>query len=145
MTPINIFLDSDVVISSVLSKNGSAHFILASSMFECFVSNYSTKELRKVAERTDLDFKSIKAILDKNTKTSVLRGSLKSFKKEYGQFVRDEDDAHIVAGAHKSKSKFLLTYNAKHYDIDKIKAELGITVIKPGNFLQYLRSQNKYS
>lgn len=144
MTTTNIFLDSDVVVSSVLSKTGSAFFVLTSSKLSLFVSNYSKNELRKVAKRTNLDFKAITDMLSKNKKIFVLKKPLKTLKKEYRKFVRDEDDAHIVAGAVAVKAEFLLTYNLRDFRIDKIKSDFGILVLTPGNFLQYLRSVDKF-
>lgn len=55
------------------------------------------------------------------------------------KYVYDIDDSHIVMGAQKSNSKFLLTYNIKDYNIDLIKKDFDIIVFKPGIFIQYLR------
>lgn len=38
--------------------------------------------------------------------------------------------------------RFLITYNLSDYKIERIKDELGIIIITPGQLLQYLRSLN---
>ncbi len=54
--------------------------------------------------------------------------------------VIDPNDAHILAGSKTAKAKFLVSYNIKHFMVDKIAEELKIVVLTPAKFLQYLRS-----
>jgi len=61
-------------------------------------------------------------------------------KKLYGKYTMDIDDAKIIGSAHKAKAKYLITYNLRHYKIDRIKEELDFAVLSPALFLQYLRS-----
>jgi len=65
---------------------------------------------------------------------------LDAIKQEYKDYVSDPDDVHIIAGAAEADADFLITYNTKHYLVDKIKAELDIIVHTAAQFLQYLRS-----
>ncbi|MBI2330032.1 hypothetical protein HYU94_01460 [Candidatus Daviesbacteria bacterium] len=69
-----------------------------------------------------------------------LRGDKEEILNQYGNYSYDIEDIHIVAGAVKAKSKFLVTFNIKDYKIDKIYQAFGIRVIVPGELLQYLRS-----
>ena len=62
-------------------------------------------------------------------------------KQEYGNYITDINDAHIVAGAHSARVKYMISYNLKHFKTDKIKDELDILLLTPALFLQYLRSQ----
>ncbi len=52
------------------------------------------------------------------------------------------NDAHIVLGAKQAKGKFLVTYNIKHFLVEKIREDVGIIVLTPAFLLQYLRSLN---
>ena len=58
------------------------------------------------------------------------------------KYTRDANDSHIVAGAKMAKAQFLVTYNTKHFQVEKIQDELGITVLPPAFLLQYLLSLN---
>jgi len=66
---------------------------------------------------------------------------LKEIKQKYDMYVLDRNDAHIVAGAHGAHTKYLISYNLKHFKKDKIKDKLDILIVSPALFLQYLRSQ----
>lgn len=45
-----------------------------------------------------------------------------------------------MAGAVEIKAKFLLTYNIRHFQRQKISEDFGIVVFTPAQYLQYLRS-----
>lgn len=135
------FVDSDVIISSLISKTGASHLLLnqPNRKTEFFVSNHSKNELRLVIKRMGLSQKTLKEFL-KKIKTTKLENQLKKVKKDYNEYVNDLDDAHIVAGASKSNSSFLITYKKMDFKREKIKRGLGINLMTPGQFLQYLRS-----
>lgn len=79
-------------------------------------------------------------LIENNLKVTILLESLSEIKESFKQYVLDENDAHILAGAKTAKADFLISYNVKDFKIDKIKKDLGILTLTPGNFLQYLRS-----
>lgn len=140
---MKIFLDSDVVLSSLISKKGAAYFILNRSKNKKIISNYSTEEMIRVAERGKVDKETLSNLVKERLEIVKSDKSLKIIKKEYKKYVKDENDAHIVVGARQSKAKILLTYNTKHFLKEKIKKDFGISIMTPGKFLQYLRSQEK--
>lgn len=126
---MKIFVDSDVVISSLISNTGAAYQLLNSNNdLIKIISNLSQKELKIVMARLKIDkpMPILEIINIKNIK-------------KYPVYSTGPNDSHIVAGADQSKSRFLITYNLKHYKIDKIKQDLDIIVMTPGTFLQYLR------
>lgn len=127
---MKVFIDSGVVISSLISNTGAA-FKLINSEHELIriISNLSVKELRIVMGRLSI-------------KKPLPHFSIQKIKKvdKYAAYSTDKNDAHIIAGTHQSGARFLITYNLKHYKSEKIKRELNIIVITPGAFLQYLRS-----
>lgn len=140
--PPRIFVDSDVVISSLISKTGSAYYFVNESGFNLFISNVSEKELQKGKVKLGLSETDLTNILQRKVRKVILTKTIPEIKEEHSSYVNDLNDAHIVAGAVKAKAKVLLTFNIKHFDTELIKKELGILVLKPGNYLQYLRSQN---
>jgi len=139
MGEIKIFLDSDVIVSALLSEAGASFAILGNLRISKVVTNTIRAEVFEVARRLGIDlsqkdiFHDLEIIALKLDKARLVE--------TYIQYVLDKEDSHVVAGAHKSKVNFLLTHNLKHYRVDEIKTRLGIIVMRPGSFLQYLRSQ----
>ena len=138
---IKIFLDSDVVISSLISKSGVAYLLINSSFpnLGLFVSNLSVQEITKVSKRLNLDQKRLKVAIGKLDKI-MMEDQLIDIKKKYRDYVSDIDDTHIVAGAVKSKARFLISYNIKDFKVGKIKQDFNIIVTSPANLIQYLRT-----
>lgn len=138
-----IFVDSDVTISSLLSSKGAAYFLLKKSHLEFCVSNISIKEIKRGVDKLDLDNEKFQNLLKKKLRTIKLKEdkvSIERIKVTFKDYVFDKNDAHIVAGAIKSKAKLILTYNIKDFKIDKIAGNFKIIVTTPARFLQYLRS-----
>ena len=138
---LKIFLDSDVVISSLISNLGAAYLLIHSTKdLERFISNLSLKELEEVAPRLNLDRNSFLNLVKANLKTLELETTNIKLKEKYKDYVLDPDDAHILAGAIEGKVKFLISYNIRHYKVDKIRKDFNMFVLTPGHFIQYLRS-----
>lgn len=140
MEEIKVFLDTDVLISALLSQKGASFILINKTGIKKIISKTIIEELNEVSKRENISKAKGLAILKKTKKTLLLLSKEKLLK-TYSKYVFDEEDSHVVAGAHISKSDFLLTYNIRHYHVVKIKNDLGIKVVRPGDFLQYLRSQ----
>src|SRR3989344_1374951 len=100
---LKVFVDSDVVISSLISPTGAA-FLLLNKIdgLNLFISNISLKELKRVTERLGLSNDKLKDLI--NTRFSVVQlKNLDEVKIKFADFVFDVDDAHIVAGAATAK------------------------------------------
>lgn len=137
-----VFVDSDVVISSLLSQSGAAYLLLHTNNLGLFISNISQRELAVVIIRLALDLEKLRELEKERLSIVVLETFPQAIENTYAKYVTDLNDAHIVAGAAKANVKFLITYNIKDYKIDKIKQDLDIVVLTPARFLQYLRSRN---
>ncbi len=140
MAKIKVFLDSDVVISAVLSSKGASYEVINNPEIDKFISKGVVEEVKDVALRLSIPESSITKIF-KNFKLLQSVGKKEKIVNKYAEFVNDLEDAHIIAAADILRVRFLLTFNSKHYRVERIKNELGILVIKPGFFLQYLRSR----
>lgn len=137
-----IFVDSDVILSSLLSSKGAANFLLNKVHLDFIISNISSVEIERGVKKLGLDIKDL-TILKKKLKSVRLKNddyNLKKIKRDFGGYISDEDDAHIVAGAKKSKAKVILSYNLRDFNRQKINDDLGIVVLTPAQYLQYLRS-----
>ena len=142
MEKIQVFLDTDVIVSVLLSETGASHELMKSGRISRVISEAIREEAEIVTNRLGIDRQKTEKLLEKIEIVS-LGLSKKDVLEGYAKFVLDVNDSHVVAGAFLSKSRFLLTHNLKHYRVDKIGAGLGVLVLKPGNFLQYLRSLEK--
>lgn len=135
------FVDSDVVISSLLSTKGASFFLFGQTKINLFISSLSFKELKIVVKRLGIEKHKLNALLKRRLKIITLKGTKQEIKEKYQNYVLDQNDAHIIAGAVAAKVKFLLSYNLKHFKSEKIKKDFNIILLTPAGFLQYLRSQ----
>ena len=123
-----------------MSQSGAAYFLLNTNSIRLFISSLSKKELEIVVIRLGIRNDMLTTLIKNNLEVVILLESLPKIKESFKQYVLDENDAHILAGAKAAKADFLITYNVKDFKIDKIKKDLNILTLTPGNFLQYLRS-----
>ncbi len=138
---LKVFVDSDVVISSIISSKGAAFLLLNEiDNLELFLSNVSLKELKLVIERFHLDKQKLNDLVNKRFTKVNLKETTKELKKTFEDYVLDINDAHIVAGAARSKTQFLISYNTRHFKADKLKEDFKIILTTPANLIQYLRS-----
>jgi len=146
MRALSVFVDSDVVISSLISSSGAASLLLKKKIknLKLFISNFSQKELKIVSQRLEIKPDSLEKLVKNRFEIVNLKENNKSLKEKYADYVLDKNDAHIVAGAVKSKAKFLLTYNWRHFKREKIKNDFNVIILTPALFLQYLRSKNSF-
>lgn len=138
---LKVFVDSDVIISSLISSTGAAHFLLHQTTdLELFISSVSKRELDEVVARLSLENKKLTELIDKRITKINLKEEISEIKSKYEDYVLDINDAHIVAGAKASSAQFLVSYNTKHFKADKLKEDFKIILITPATILQYLRS-----
>ena len=138
---LRVFVDSDVVISSLISSTGAAFLLLnQTDDIELYISNISMSELERVTERLSLDGQTLKKLAKRRFTILQLGKTAEEMKKQFSDYVLDIDDAHIVAGAVRAKVQFLISYNTKHFKSDKLREDFNIILSTPANFLQYLRS-----
>lgn len=135
-----IFVDSDVVISSLISKTGAAYFFTQKPNINKFISNISFSEQLEVVKRLKLDREELEKLI-KNSFSIIKLENIDSIKEQYQKYVFDKNDAHIVAGAVEAKARFLISYNLKDFKIEEIKKDFKIIILTPALFLQYLRSK----
>lgn len=135
-----VFVDSDVVVSSLISNKGAAYLLLNKKSLKCIISNFSILELGIVADRLGIDKAALKRLIKNRLKQVNLKENAQNLKEKFKSYVSDQNDAHIVAGAKNAGVKFLISYNVKDFKTDRIKEDFDIIVTTPANFMQYLRS-----
>ncbi|HUD06325.1 MAG TPA: putative toxin-antitoxin system toxin component, PIN family [Candidatus Saccharimonadales bacterium] len=139
--PIRVFVDTDVIISSLISKSGAAFALIShTEQVKLYISNYSVLEFNKVVDRLHLQQEVLHNVI-KNQLTSVkIDQTYKKVQIRFADYVRDPDDAHVAAGAMEAKASFLVSYNVRHFNAEKLRQDFQIILLTPGLFLQYLRS-----
>lgn len=136
-----VFLDSDVVISSLISNLGASYLLINNNNSINFISDISYEELLSVIKRLELEVSTLKILVKEKLKIVKLQSKIKKRVKDYNFFVKDINDIHIIAGAVEAKVNFLITFNLKDFEINKIKEKFNIKIMTPGTFLQFLRSK----
>ena len=136
MKTFNVYLDSDVLVSSCLSGTGAANLLLNTSTLVKFYTNIQENELKIVFERLSIAPTKLSQVLNK-CNLIILKSTNLSL---YSKYTLDPNDRHIIAGAVSSGTKFLISYNLKHFQIEAIKRDLNLIVLTPAHFLQFLRS-----
>ena len=142
-----VFVDSDVVISSLLSDSG-AGFLLLNQLSKdikisvrFFISNVSKKEIRIVGQRLNIDKTKTDKLIKSNLNIVKIKEPVANLKKNFKSYTSDPNDTHIVAGAKAAKAKFIISYNIRDFNVEKIGKDLKISTLTPAKFLQYVRSQ----
>lgn len=142
MTPTRVFLDSDVIIASLLSEKGASYFFLHDVGFaniDFFITDFSLLEIQEVIKRHPIEAEKLSELVEKRLTVKKLDQASSKLKRMQ-EYVSDDNDMHIIAGASQVKVKFLITYNITDFKIDLIHKAFDIKVIRPAGFLQYLRS-----
>lgn len=137
MGKIKVFIDSDVIVSALLSSKGASFNILNNTNIVRIITTVIKEEVLEVASRLNLP-----APNQTVEKLQVMNITLDKARivQQYFPYVLDQEDSHVIAGAKKAKVRFLLTHNLKHYKTDKINKDFDILIMKPGTFLQFLRN-----
>lgn len=139
---MNVYVDSDVVIASLLSSSGASYLLLHHATVKAHVSSVQKRELTSVCQRLGIDLERLSTLLNKHVRVVPFNKPLSEIKRTHSNYTNDPDDAHIVYGAKSAGTRFLITYNLKHFRSEKIKEDFGIILVTPGQFLQYLRSRS---
>jgi predicted nucleic acid-binding protein len=140
-SPIKVFVDSDVIISSLISQSGAAFILLKQTEnIELYLSNFSVIELERVFKRLHIDSAKLSNLVGGGIKHIEIDRAYKTLQKQFANCVLDSDDAHIVAGAIQAQATFLVSYNIRRFKAEELRQDFQLVLMTPGTFLQYLRS-----
>lgn len=146
LTPIRIFVDSDVIISSLLSSSGAAYMLLNETKdTRLYLSNFSIAELEPVTARLHIKPDKLSLLIAGRLTRLEIAQPYEAIQKQFADYVLDSHDAHIVAGAKQARASFLVSYNTRHFQADKLKQDFKLILMTPGTFLQYRRSADSAS
>lgn len=134
---MRIVLDTNVLVSAILTPAGAAHQILQLVFrgdLQACVDPRIKAEYREVLARGKFDFpqKMVEQFLE-----GLLENSTEVIAAAIPGFFPDEDDRVFVEVALAAHAQTLITGNARHFQGAK---KLGLRVVTPREFLKHLRS-----
>ncbi|MEK9171518.1 MAG: hypothetical protein AAB823_02275, partial [Patescibacteria group bacterium] len=115
------------------------HLLLNSSAISPNASDVQQQELFIVANRLDLNLGRLNNLIKDRFRIIKIKVFSPEIKERFLKYVLDPNDAHIVAGIATAKPSFFVSYNLRHFEIDKIKTDFKAISLTPAQLLQYLR------
>lgn len=140
----NIFLDTNVFISGLVSDTGASAAILYAAeagAFLVFITPQITKEIRRVfidKFNSPALFSHFQAFVD-----SLRPKMIKITSSEVSKITKycyDKEDAPILAAAIKYKSYFLITLDKKAFKTELIEKKFFLKVVRPEEFMKIFRT-----
>jgi predicted nucleic acid-binding protein len=101
---------------------------------ELYLSNFSTLELERVVSRLQLDPEKLQKVISTRFASVKINQSNEKVQERFAHYLRDIDDANVVAGAKIAKVTFLVSYNIRHFESDKLSQDFQIILLTPGFF-----------
>lgn len=136
---LRVVLDTNIVVSGLLSSKGSPSAILdaaTSKQFRCFVSESLIKEYSEVLARRDLG-------LDQHRVARFIRDfrkvALPVVPRQKALVARDPDDNMVMECALEAEADFVVTGNTRGFPLNF----RGVRVVTPRDFLVVLGSSPK--
>jgi putative PIN family toxin of toxin-antitoxin system len=139
-----VFVDSSVIISSLISNKGASYYCLVSAKnkgYKLFISEFILKELLDVVERKFpnllMRFFEILTLGEISIVNNPNKKDLKQLKN-----LVEEKDAPILASAIKEKVNFLLTLDKGFLNqkVINFASKHKLKILMPKDFINYLKS-----
>ena len=130
---IRVVLDTNIVVSGLLSPRGSPADILdaTSKQFRCFASEFLIEEYRDVLTRSDLD-------LDPRRMAKFMKDfrkvALLVVPRVRVSAARDTDDNMVIECALEARADFVVTGNTRDFPL----SFRGVRIVTPRDFLVVL-------
>ncbi len=136
MGQVNVVIDTNVLISALMSKQGASYKLLMSLADNKFIPNVSVPlflEYESVTKRdgviTALNFKEIDSILDYILSNSRVRKVFYLWR----PYLKDPKDDLVLELAVESQSEYIITFNKKDF---KGSEKFGIRAVTPQEFMK---------
>lgn len=135
MKPVNVVIDTNVIVAALKSRRGASHKLLISLLRGMYRPNISVPlflEYESVAKRTGLvsglEEQDINIILD----YILIKSSLRQIFYLWRPYLKDPQDDLVLEVAVESQSEYIVTFNKK--DFGGIE-RFGIKVVTPQEFM----------
>jgi len=135
MKPVNVVIDTNVLIAALKSKRGASYKLLIILPEDSYIPNISVPlfvEYESVAKRpgllSNLSIEHVDAILD----YFLSKSSLRKIFYLWRPYLKDPKDDLVLEVAVESRSKYIITFNIKYF---KGSEKFGIKVVTPQEFM----------
>jgi putative PIN family toxin of toxin-antitoxin system len=135
MKPVNVVIDTNVLIAALRFKRGASHKLLVSIGKGVYRPNVSVPlfiEYESVAKRTgnavSLTLGDVNAILD----YILSKSSIREIFYLWRPFLKDSNDDLVLEVAVESQSKYIITFNKRDF---RGVETFGIKVVTPQEFM----------
>jgi len=140
-----VVIDTNVIISSLLKKEGITRLALSlikqKKGLEILIPKELYEEIEKhrfeIARRAKISTKILSFFIATILKDIKKIDVKNSYIKKALKYVKDEKDAPFVAACLKTGANFILTFNRKDFEVNKLE-KIGIKVMLPVEFLEYM-------
>lgn len=137
---IKIFIDSSVIIAALLSSDGGSAKIFKlceGGIAESWISNTVMGEVARNIKRKFPELKPCFYQLLKTTGIKISKNPSKNMMKEAESWIKDKNDAPILAAAKLAKVDVVLTLDIRHFIKDTdVARKSGMQIMTPGEFLR---------
>jgi predicted nucleic acid-binding protein len=142
----NIIVDTNIIFSSLVKQEGYTQAVLSlicNTDFDLIIPSKVVREINRhiyeITRKSGVPQKIIKHLLNlilKNFKIIKEERMKKEIIKGFS-YVKHKEDAVFVGTAMKYSPSIILTYNKKHFFVEKLKKE-NVMVFKPKELINYL-------
>ncbi len=136
---MKVFFDSSVVIAALFSDTGASGTIITfcePKLIEGFISDGVVDEIKAVLKRRFPEATDLFNEFLKISKLKIITVKPKSRITAAKKWIKDPNDAKILAAAKQIGVDYLLTLDIKHFIRDANVAKVtGLNILTPGDFL----------
>ena len=132
---MNVVIDTDVLISSLKSKQGASYKLLMALPKDIFVPNVSVPlflEYESVAKRQGMVSKLNSQDIDSILEYFLSKSRIRKIFFLWRPYLKDPKDDLVLEVAVESQSEYIITFNTKDF---KGCDKFGITAVTPQEFL----------
>ena len=110
--PLSIFIDSDVLISSIISQSGAAYLLLNETDSRFYTSNLAYKELKTVVQKLKLEPKKLSSAI-KNFELIKLPTDTTKLKSDFTEYTETSQTSNVYYSSIAAKT------HTFHTEIDR--------------------------
>ena len=138
MNPIQIVIDTNVLVSAFRSKNGASNRLIAAigdPRWEVNVSTALVLEYEAVLRRTFSMLGKPQALVDEALDGVLATANRRSIPVGYRPALSDADDDFVLELAVESAAAYVITFNIRDF---KGLERFGVRAVRPGEFLRIM-------
>lgn len=144
MPLFKIFLDASVILSGLASVSGGSRklFDVAKKhKFKLMATPLVIEEVARHLPKLNVEVEQLRSILSEKVIYIICDPDEKTIR-QFGRICRDENDAHVLAGATLSGASVLISLDKEHILTPKIRSFLKPILVKsPKEFWRWIRGR----